>query len=75
MEISTDWLGPYEIKIVFDNGVVKSITIDEEKVTFVVNGHRLRIYHKPLTREEFSKHLQDNLNLKVLRKDFPSYPT
>jgi len=54
---------------------VRIRTIDEKKVTFLVNGHRLRIYHKPLTREEFVKHLQENIDLKAVRKDSPSSPT
>jgi len=63
---------PYEIETVFDNGAVRIKTIDEERVTFLVNGHRLRIYHKPLTKEEFDKNLQDKIDLKMIRKDFPS---
>jgi len=35
----THWLGPYEIETIFDNGVVRIRTIDEERVTFLVNGH------------------------------------
>eukprot|EP00253_Pinus_taeda_P025326 PITA_25326 len=54
-KFQTHWLGPYEIETVIDNGVVKIRTIDEEIVIFLVNGHRLRIYHKPLTKEEFVK--------------------
>jgi hypothetical protein len=30
----------------FDNGDVKIKTIDYEQVSFVVNGHRLKLYHK-----------------------------
>lgn len=51
-----------------DNGAVKIKTIDAEKVTFLVNGHRLRLYHKPLTREEFFKYLQDNSEFKLVKK-------
>ena len=49
------WLGPYEIVKFFDNGAIKIGTIDDEEVTFLVNGHRLKLYHKPLSREEFSR--------------------
>ena len=31
----THWLGPYEIEIIFDNGLVRIRTIDEEKLTFL----------------------------------------
>jgi len=71
----THWLGPYEIETIFDNGAVKIKTIDEEKVTFLVNGHRIRIYHIPLTREKFIRNLQDNLHLKLVKEDSSSSPT
>lgn len=74
-KFQTHWLQPYEIETVFDNFAVRIRTIDEEKVTFLVNGHRLRIYCKPLIRKEFAKHIQDNIDLKVVRKDSPSSPT
>jgi len=32
-------LGPDEIETVFDKGVVRIRTIDEERVTFLVNGY------------------------------------
>ena len=37
----------------FDNGVVQIRTIDEEGIPLLVNGHRLKIYKKPLSRAEF----------------------
>ena len=42
--LTTRWMGPYEIVTVFDNGSVTIRTIDEEQATFVVNGHRLKIF-------------------------------
>lgn len=44
-KFQTHWLGTYDIETFFDNGVVK--------ITFLVNGHRLRFYHNLLTKEEF----------------------
>ena len=38
---------------VFDNGSVRIKTIDEEEASFLINGHRLKIYNKPLNRDEF----------------------
>jgi hypothetical protein len=32
---------------------VKLKTIDDEGISFMANGHRLRLYHKPISREEF----------------------
>ena len=46
-------MGPYEIVTIFYNGSVKIRTIDEEQATFVVNGYRLKVYHKPLSTQEF----------------------
>ena len=54
-KFQTHWLGPYEVENVFDNGVVRIRTIDEERTPLLVNGHRLKIYQKLLTREEFVK--------------------
>jgi hypothetical protein len=53
-KLSTRWLGPYEVDTVYDNGSVKIKTIDENQTPFVVNGHRLKVYHKPLSKEDFS---------------------
>src|SRR5271156_474189 len=45
-KLTTRWLGPYEIVTAFDNGSVRIKTIDDSHISFVVNGHRLRLYHK-----------------------------
>jgi hypothetical protein len=52
-KFTTHWMGPYEIVQVFENGSVKLTTIDQEERTFIVNGHRLKIYHKPINKEYF----------------------
>jgi hypothetical protein len=49
-KLSTRWLGPYEVETIYENGSVNIKTIDEEKPSFVVNGHRLKVYHKPLSK-------------------------
>lgn len=51
--MQTRWLGPYEVVEVFQNGVVQLASIDHVKFKFLVNGHRLHLYHKPITKEEF----------------------
>ena len=71
-KFQTHWLGPYEIEKVFDNGVVQIRTIDEEKVPLLVNGHRLKVYHKPLSREDFIKIFQDNIDMKLAKKNSSS---
>ena len=35
------------------NGAVKIKTIDDHNVSFLVNGHRLKLYTKPVSREDF----------------------
>jgi hypothetical protein len=37
----------------YDNGSVKIKTIDEESIPVLVNGYRLNIYNKPLSKDEF----------------------
>ena len=55
-------MGPYEVVIAFDNGSVKIKTIDGSEISFVVNGHRLRLYHQPTyIKQDFIKNvLQQN---------------
>ena len=52
-EIRTRWLGPYQIDRVFDNGTVRLVTIGEDHTPLFANGHTLRLYHKPISRDAF----------------------
>jgi hypothetical protein len=52
-KLTTRWLGPYEVVTMYDNGAVKLKTIDNGQVSFAVNGHRLKIYHIPISKEYF----------------------
>ena len=52
-KLNTRWLGPYEVVTDFDNGPVEIKTIDGSQVSFVVNGHRLRLYHQPTYKHDF----------------------
>eukprot|EP00253_Pinus_taeda_P003563 PITA_03563 len=54
-KLRTRWLGPYAVEKCNDNGSVLIRTIDEEAIPMLVNGHRLKIYSKPLSRQEFVK--------------------
>ncbi|XP_059068438.1 uncharacterized protein LOC131858957 [Cryptomeria japonica] len=47
------WLGPYEIKKVYDNGVVYLCTVDSERRALLVNGHCLKLYKKNPSKEDF----------------------
>ena len=62
------WLGPYEVEIIYDNGLVKVKTIDADQNYFVVNGHQLKVYHKPLSKEDFTKHVLQNSKAQLVRK-------
>ena len=64
--ISTRWLGPYEVADIFDNGSVRVKTIDDDKTYFVVNGHRLKIYHKPLSHDHFLQDVQKDPRLELV---------
>ena len=46
-------MSPYEVVTSFDNGSVEIKTIDGSQVSFVVNGHRLRLYHQPTSKHDF----------------------
>jgi hypothetical protein len=52
-KLRTRWLGPYTVEKCNDNGSVLIRTIDEEAIPMLVNGHRLKIYKKPLSKQEF----------------------
>ena len=44
------WLGPYTMEKCNDNGLVLIKTIDQESIPMLFNGHRLKIYMKPLSK-------------------------
>ena len=68
-------MGPYEIETVFENGAMKIKTIDDQNVSFIVNGHRLCLYHKPISKEEFTYQIQQQLDMEwVDRGTLPSEP-
>jgi hypothetical protein len=33
-KICTRWMGPYQVDVVFDNGMIRLVTIDENHTTF-----------------------------------------
>ena len=54
-------MDPYELVTTFDNGSVKIKTMDGSEISFVVNGHRLRLYHQPTSKQDFIQNvLQQN---------------
>ena len=71
-KLRTRWLGPYTIERCNDNGSVLIRTIDEEAITMLVNGHRLKIYRKPLSKQEFIENLSKTVL--VVEQVFASTP-
>jgi hypothetical protein len=67
-KLSTRWLGPYEVDTVYDNGSIKIKTIDADQTSIVVNGHRLKVYHSPLSKEKFVKHVLQSSEMKLVSK-------
>jgi hypothetical protein len=59
-------MGPYQVDTVFDNGMVRLITIDENHTSFLVNRHRLKLYHHPASRNAFVKHLSESSDLMIV---------
>ena len=66
------WLGPYEVETTFENGDVRIKTLDEEPIYFTVNGHRLRIYTKPLSRDEFCQQILQQKEMEMVDNEAPS---
>ena len=68
-KFNTHWLGPYEIEKIFDNGSVWVKTINDGNVTFLVNGHNLKLYQKPQSKEEFAEEIVKKRELRMVRGD------
>lgn len=60
------WMGPYEVGTVFSNKIVRLITINEAYTPLIVNGHHLRSYHHPVSKDFFIKHLSDNYGFEIV---------
>ena len=59
-------MGPYEVVIAFDNGSVEINTIDDSQTSFVINGHRLRLYHQPISRQDFVKNVLQQKEMELV---------
>jgi hypothetical protein len=68
-KLTTLWMEPYEIDIVYDNDLIRINTINEHQKPLLVNDHRLRIYNKPLSKEEFRTRILYNSNMQVISKE------
>ena len=56
-KLRTRWVGPYLVDIVFDNGTVRLVTIDENHIPLFANGHKLQLYHKPISNDAFASQI------------------
>ena len=59
-------MGPYEVDTVYDNGAVRIKTIDENQNSLVVYGHRLKVYQKPLSKEDFVKNVLQTTKMQLV---------
>ena len=63
-------MGPYEVVTAFDNGLVEIKKIDGSQISFVVNGHRLRLYHQPISKQDFVQNALQQKEMELVLKLF-----
>ena len=68
-KLTTRCMGPYEIDTIYDNGSIRIKTIDEQQTPLLVNGHRLQVYNKLLSKEEFLTRILQNLDMQMISKE------
>jgi hypothetical protein len=54
------------------SGAIKLCTIDEDKIPLMANGHRLRLYHRPLSKESFLRKIANgwpNNDLELIQEE------
>ncbi|XP_057818206.2 uncharacterized protein LOC131031182 [Cryptomeria japonica] len=64
-KLQTRWLGAYEIVEVFENRAVRLATIDLVRFKLLVNGHRIRLYHKTSTKQDFLQQFDNQVKTTV----------
>ena len=62
-------MGPYEVVTAFDNGSIKIKTTDGSEVSFIVNGHRLRLYHQPTSRHDFVQNVLQHREMELIEEE------
>ena len=68
-KLTTRCLGPYEVVTTFDNGSLKIKPIDGSEVSFIVNGHRLRLYHQPTSRQDFVQNVLQQREMELIEEE------
>ena len=62
-------MGPYEVVTPFDNGLVKIKTIHGSKISFVVKGHRFRLYHQPTSKQDFIQNVLQQNKMELVEEE------
>ena len=57
------------------NGAVRIKTLDKEPISFTVNGHRLKVYTKPLSKDEFVQKILQQSEMEMVDKEVSSIAT
>ena len=65
-KLTTRWLGTYEVEHVFENGLVRICTIDDHKISFLVNEHRMRLYQKPMSKDQFVSNILTQKKFEIM---------
>ena len=62
-------MGPYEVVTTFDNGSVEIKTIDDSQISFVINRRKLRLYHQPISRQDFMKNVLQQKEMELVEEE------
>ena len=63
-------MGPYEVVTTFNNGLVEIKKIDDSQTSFVVNGHKIRLYvHQPISRQNFMKNVLQQKEMELVEEE------
>ena len=62
-------MGPYEVVTAFDNGSVKIKTIDGSEISFLVNIHRLRLYHQLTSKQDFIQNVLQQNEMELVEEE------
>lgn len=66
-KFTTHWMGPYQIIQAYDNGSVKLKSIDGEGHSFTVNVHCLKLYTKPISKQNFLQTVSQQREVEILQ--------
>ena len=67
-------MGPYEVVRTFDNGSIEIKTIDVSQISFLVNGHRLRLYHQPISKQDCIQNVLQQKEMELVEEEIIPHP-